>query len=116
MTERRVGAGRDAARLAAHSVAILVVVVRRPAHLPVFAMRRLLRALRLRFNLLIGYVGLLSFGPRTLLRGASYASAHAALAWGWPPELAVLFSVLVSAALACWWERSPSAGKASTSR
>jgi len=51
------------------------------------------------FNLLIGYVGLLSFGHALFFGGASYASAHAALAWGWPPELAVLFSVLVSAAL-----------------
>ena len=51
------------------------------------------------FNLLIGYVGLLSFGHALFFGGASYASAHAALAWGWPPELAILFSVGVGAAL-----------------
>jgi len=83
-------------------VAILVLVVVAAPWLiyPVFAMKALCFALfACAFNLLIGYVGLLSFGHALFFGGASYASAHAALAWGWPPELAVLFSVLVSAAL-----------------
>ena len=83
-------------------VAILVLVVLAAPWLiyPVFAMKALCFALfACAFNLLIGYVGLLSFGHALFFGGASYASAHAALAWGWPPELAVLFSVLVSAAL-----------------
>ena len=83
-------------------VAILVLVVAAAPWLiyPVFAMKALCFALfACAFNLLIGYVGLLSFGHALFFGGASYASAHAALAWGWPPELAVLFSVLVSAAL-----------------
>jgi len=83
-------------------VAILVVVVTAAPWLiyPVFAMKALCFALfACAFNLLIGYVGLLSFGHALFFGGASYASAHAALAWGWPPELAILFSVLVSAAL-----------------
>jgi branched-chain amino acid transport system permease protein len=83
-------------------VAILVLVVLAAPWLiyPVFAMKALCFALfACAFNLLIGYVGLLSFGHALFFGGASYASAHAALAWGWPPELAVLFSVLVSAVL-----------------
>ena len=83
-------------------VAILVLVVAAAPWFiyPVFAMKALCFALfACAFNLLIGYVGLLSFGHALFFGGASYASAHAALAWGWPPELAVLFSVLVSAAL-----------------
>jgi len=83
-------------------VAILVLVVAAAPWLiyPVFAMKALCFALfACAFNLLIGYVGLLSFGHALFFGGASYASAHAALAWGWPAELAVLFSVLVSAAL-----------------
>ena len=83
-------------------VVILVLVVAAAPWLiyPVFAMKALCFALfACAFNLLIGYVGLLSFGHALFFGGASYASAHAALAWGWPPELAVLFSVLVSAAL-----------------
>ena len=83
-------------------IAILVLVVLAAPWLiyPLFAMKALCFALfACAFNLLIGYVGLLSFGHALFFGGASYASAYAALAWGWPPELAVLFSVLVSSAL-----------------
>ncbi|MEO7730213.1 MAG: branched-chain amino acid ABC transporter permease [Kofleriaceae bacterium] len=50
------------------------------------------------FNLLIGYVGLLSFGHAMFLGGAAYAAAHAAKMWALPPELAVLFGTAVAAA------------------
>jgi branched-chain amino acid transport system permease protein len=67
---------------------------------PVFAMKALCFALfACAFNLLLGYVGLLSFGHALFFGAASYASAHAALEWGWPPELAVLFSMGVGAVL-----------------
>jgi len=67
---------------------------------PVFAMKALCFALfACAFNLLIGYVGLLSFGHALFFGAASYFSANAALVWGWPPELAILFSVLAAAAL-----------------
>ena len=42
------------------------------------------------FNLLIGYVGLLSFGHALYFGWASYLAAHAAKVWGLPPELAIL--------------------------
>jgi ABC-type branched-chain amino acid transport system, permease component len=42
------------------------------------------------FNLLIGYVGLLSFGHALFFGWASYISAHAAKVWGLTPELAIL--------------------------
>jgi branched-chain amino acid transport system permease protein len=83
-------------------IAILVVAVLLApwAVYPVFAMKALCFALfACAFNLLIGYVGLLSFGHALFFGGASYASAHAALVWGWPPELSILFSTLVGAAL-----------------
>ena len=51
------------------------------------------------FNLLVGYVGLLSFGHAAYLGAAGYASAHAAKVWGVPPELAILFGTAVAAAL-----------------
>lgn len=51
------------------------------------------------FNLLIGYVGLLSFGHAMFLGGAGYAAAHAAKVWGFTPELAVLFGTGCAAAL-----------------
>jgi branched-chain amino acid transport system permease protein len=43
------------------------------------------------FNLLIGYVGLLSFGHAMFFGMAGYATAHSAKVWGFTPELAILF-------------------------
>ena len=61
---------------------------------PVFLMKALCFALfACAFNLLIGYTGLVSFGHAAFLGSAGYASAYAAKAWGWPPELAILFGV-----------------------
>ncbi|MGB6534400.1 MAG: branched-chain amino acid ABC transporter permease [Xanthobacteraceae bacterium] len=59
---------------------------------PVFLMEALCFALfACAFNLLIGYVGLLSFGHALFFGWASYLCAHAAKRWGFPPEAAVLF-------------------------
>ena len=67
---------------------------------PVFLMKCLCLALfACAFNLLIGYVGLLSFGHAMFLGCAAYGSAHAAKVWGAPPELAILFGTAVAAAL-----------------
>jgi len=67
---------------------------------PVFLMKALCFALfACAFNLLIGYVGLLSFGHAAFLGTAGYAAAHSAKVWGFPPELAIGFSVVVAAAL-----------------
>lgn len=67
---------------------------------PVFLMKALCFALfACAFNLLIGYVGLLSFGHAAFLGGAGYASAHAAKVWGFPPELAILFGTAVAGVL-----------------
>jgi branched-chain amino acid transport system permease protein len=58
---------------------------------PLFLMKALCFALfACAFNLLIGYAGLLSFGHAAFLGSAGYVTAHAAKAWGWPPELAIL--------------------------
>src|SRR5712692_7066929 len=67
---------------------------------PVFLMKALCFALfACAFNLLIGYVGLLSFGHAVFLGGAGYASAHAAKVWGAPPEAAILFGTVAAAGL-----------------
>ncbi|MBC8794065.1 MAG: branched-chain amino acid ABC transporter permease [Tagaea sp. CACIAM 22H2] len=58
---------------------------------PVFLMKVLCFALfACAFNLLIGYVGLLSFGHALFFGWAAYVSAHSAKVWGWPPEFAIL--------------------------
>jgi branched-chain amino acid transport system permease protein len=67
---------------------------------PVFVMKVLCFALfACAFNLLIGYVGLLSFGHALFFGWASYSTAHAAKVWGLTPELAILFGALVAGAL-----------------
>jgi branched-chain amino acid transport system permease protein len=67
---------------------------------PVFLMKALCFALfACAFNLLIGYVGLLSFGHAAFLGAAGYVSAHAAKVWGLPPELAILAATAVAGAL-----------------
>ena len=67
---------------------------------PFFVMQMLCIALfACAFNLLIGYVGLLSFGHAMFLGMASYVGAHAAKVWGLEPELAILCGVASAAAL-----------------
>jgi branched-chain amino acid transport system permease protein len=67
---------------------------------PIFLMKALCFALfAAAFNLLIGYVGLLSFGHAMFLGMAGYATGHAAKVWGLPPELSIPFGMLVAAAL-----------------
>jgi len=75
---------------------------------PLFLMQAMCFALfACAFNLLIGYVGLLSFGHALYFGWASYVAAHAAKVWGLSPELAILagtataaFCGLVAGALA----------------
>jgi hypothetical protein len=67
---------------------------------PVFLMKALCFALfACAFNLLIGYVGLLSFGHAAFLGSAGYVTAHAAKVWGLPPELAILAGTGAAAVL-----------------
>ncbi len=67
---------------------------------PLFVMQALCFALfACAFNLLIGYVGLLSFGHALYFGWASYLSAHAAKVWGLPPELAIITGTATAAAL-----------------
>jgi branched-chain amino acid transport system permease protein len=67
---------------------------------PVFLMKALCFALfACAFNLLIGYVGLLSFGHAAFLGSAGYVAAHAAKVWGLTPELAILAGTAAAAVL-----------------
>lgn len=51
------------------------------------------------FNLLVGYVGLLSFGHAMFFGGAAYVTGHALKVWGLPTELAILAGVASSAVM-----------------
>jgi branched-chain amino acid transport system permease protein len=67
---------------------------------PIFLMKALCFALfACAFNLLIGYVGLLSFGHALFFGWASYVAAHAAKVWGFTPELAILAGAAAAAGL-----------------
>lgn len=67
---------------------------------PVFLMKALCFALfASAFNLLVGYVGLLSFGHAAFFGFAAYVSGHAMKVWGLTPELAILVATGVAALL-----------------
>ncbi|MDQ1079498.1 branched-chain amino acid ABC transporter permease [Pseudoroseomonas cervicalis] len=88
----------------AQSIAFLVLLallVVGPFFLyPVFLMKLLCFALfACAFNLLIGYVGLLSFGHAMFFGMGGYITAHAAKVWGFTPELAILAGGAMGAAL-----------------
>ncbi len=84
----------------AFAVMVAILVVAPAFAYPVFLMKALCFALfACAFNLLIGYVGLLSFGHALYFGWASYVSAYTAKAWGLNPELAILLGVLTAAAL-----------------
>jgi branched-chain amino acid transport system permease protein len=80
-------------------MAALLVIAPAVAY-PVFLMKALCFALfACAFNLLIGYVGLLSFGHALFFGWASYVCAHAAKVWGVSPEIAILAGTAAAAAL-----------------
>jgi len=105
-TDRYVGATLPAVTGVSppHVVAFLIMttaLVAAPFFVyPVFLMKALCFALfACAFNLLIGYVGLLSFGHAVFLGAAGYGAAHSAKVWGFPPELAILFGTGAAAVL-----------------
>src|SRR6202008_2244322 len=93
---------RDSARSIRKAFAVMVAfLVLAPFVIyPVFLMQALCFALfACAFNLLIGYVGLLSFGHALYFGWASYLSAYAAKVWGLPPELSILTGAATAAVL-----------------
>jgi len=84
----------------AFAVMVVVLVIAPFFAYPLFLMQALCFALfACAFNLLIGYVGLLSFGHALYFGWASYLAAHSAKVWGFPPELAILTGAATAAAL-----------------
>jgi branched-chain amino acid transport system permease protein len=84
----------------AAAIMVAFLVVAPFALYPIFLMKALCFALfACAFNLLIGYVGLVSFGHALFFGWASYLAAYAAKTWGLPPELALLAGTATAAAL-----------------
>ena len=93
--------GNGAASFWAWTVGLVALAIVAPFFLyPVFLMNALCMALfACAFNLLIGYVGLLSFGHAAFIGMGSYLAAYSAKMWGLSPELAILTGVAVAAVL-----------------
>jgi branched-chain amino acid transport system permease protein len=85
----------------AFGIVAVVALVAAPFFLyPIFLMSILCFALfACAFNLLIGYVGLLSFGHATFFGAAAYVTAHAVKVWGWEPLSGILLGAVGAAFL-----------------
>jgi len=91
-------AWRTRSELIGFLIMVLVLAVAPFLTYPLFLMQAMCFALfACAFNLLIGYVGLLSFGHALYFGWASYLSAHAAKVWGLSPELAILTGTATAA-------------------
>jgi branched-chain amino acid transport system permease protein len=89
---------RSQAETIAFAVMVTGLVVAPFFSYPMFLMQAMCFALfACAFNLLIGYVGLLSFGHALYFGWASYLAAYSAKAWGFPPELAILTGTATAA-------------------
>ena len=82
-------------------VALLIVGTLAPFTLyPTFLMKVLCFALfASAFNLLLGYVGLLSFGHAAFFGGAAYVCGYLCKELGWTPELGILAGTLTATVL-----------------
>jgi branched-chain amino acid transport system permease protein len=98
--QRAVAPAAPRIQLVAFLVLLVIGVVAPFFVYPIFLAKLLCFALfACAFNLLIGYVGLLSFGHAAFFGFAAYATGHAAKAWGLPPEIAILAGVAAAAVL-----------------
>jgi branched-chain amino acid transport system permease protein len=88
------------ANAVAFGVMVALIAIAPFVAYPFFVMQALCFALfACAFNLLIGYVNLLSLGHAMFLGLASYVCAHAAKVWGLEPVSAILLGVGASAVL-----------------
>jgi branched-chain amino acid transport system permease protein len=87
-------------QLIAFLAMVAIVVVAPYVLYPVFLMKVLCFALfACAFNLLIGYVGLLSFGHAAYFGMGAYVTAYAAKVWHLTPEVAIVLGGLTGAAM-----------------
>ena len=97
---RAAALSRTRSETIAFVIMVAILIVAPFVTYPLFVMQVMCFALfACAFNLLIGYVGLLSFGHALFFGWASYLSAHAAKEWGLTPELAILTGTAAAAGL-----------------
>ncbi len=91
---------RSRSEVIAFAVMVALLLIAPVFIYPLFLMKALCFALfACAFNLLLGYVGLLSFGHALYFGWASYVSAYAAKVLGFNPEFAILAGALTAAVL-----------------
>ena len=89
--------GYSRAQLVALLILVAALIVGPYFLYPVFLMKLLCFALfACAFNLLIGYVGLLSFGHAAYFGMGAYIAGYTAKAWGFTPEVAVIAGAVVA--------------------
>jgi branched-chain amino acid transport system permease protein len=92
--------GQKTSQIIAFLILIALVIASPSVLYPVFVMKVLCFALfASAFNLLIGYVGLLSFGHAAFFGLGAYVTAWTAKNWGFTPEIAILLGGASGAAL-----------------
>ncbi len=80
--------------------AVLIAVAPYLGLYPIFLMKLMCFALfAFAFNLLLGYVGLLSFGHAAFFGMAAYISAHTIKVWGVTPEVGIILGTVVAGLL-----------------
>lgn len=90
----------EARNLLVAAVAALLAVAPFIGVYPVFIMKLLCFALfACAFNLMLGYVGLLSFGHAAFFGMAAYITGHSVKIWGLTPELGIIAGTLVAAVM-----------------
>ena len=100
INERTVAPSAPRSHVVAFLVLLAIGVVAPFFVYPIFLAKLLCFALfACAFNLLIGYVGLLSFGHAAFFGFAAYATGHAAKVWSLPPEIAILAGTAAAAVL-----------------
>jgi branched-chain amino acid transport system permease protein len=99
-TARQPNVWRQHSEKIAFLIMVALLVAAPFALYPLFLMQCMCFALfACAFNLLIGYVGLLSFGHALYWGWAAYLAAYSAKFWGFPPEFAILTGTLTAAVL-----------------
>ena len=94
--------GFSSAQAVALTLMIAAIAIAPWVLYPVFLMKVLCFALfACAFNLLIGYVGLLSFGHAAYFGMGAYVTAWTAKNWGLTPEVAIVLGGLTGGALGC---------------
>jgi branched-chain amino acid transport system permease protein len=91
---------RSSATIALYAVLLIAAIAAPAFFYPQFVMRAYCFALfAAAFNLLLGYVGLLSFGHAAFFGLAAYVTGHAVKVWELGPEIGIILGAIAAAVL-----------------